>query len=71
MTTITDKRACENDSGLLTRDCDCFDCTQLREDFIQLHIRKAEAYLSNRSEEEREGLVQSIEASIRRYKGWL
>ena len=71
MTTLTDKRACENDSGLLARDCDCDGCDSLREDFIKLHIDMAKAWLANRGDNEREEHVKSILGHIERYRTWL
>jgi hypothetical protein len=71
MTTLTDKRACPKDTGLLIRDCDCHDCEAAREEFIELHDAMARAWLSNRPLEEREERVFSIQQSIKRYKVWL
>lgn len=71
MTTFTDRRACEKDSGLLIRDCHCPDCENFREEFIELHVDLAKTYLSNRSEEEKADRRYAIERHIKRYKQWL
>ena len=71
MTTITEKKVCERGSGLFTRDCECWACEEIRDEFRELHTMKAGVYLSNRPEDEKERRMLAIEGQIERYKEWL
>jgi len=71
VTTFTDRRACEHDTGLLARHCWCSACSDLREEFYELHRAKAEAYLSDRPDDEKEARMAAIEEHIQRYGEWL
>ena len=72
MTTITGgQKVCERDTGLLIRHCECSVCTEIRDEFRELHMAKANVYLSNRDEREKEMRMEAIERAIERYEQWL
>lgn len=71
MTTLTEKKVCERGSGLLAKHCECSCCEELVAEFRELHLAKANAYLSDRPEDEKERRMLAIEGQIERYREWL
>jgi uncharacterized C2H2 Zn-finger protein len=71
VTTITEHKVCERDSGLFVRDCECPTCEEIRDEFRELHAAKANVYLSNRPEDEKDRRMLAIEGQIERHKEWL
>lgn len=71
MTTLTDcARTCDR-SGLYRRHCDCGECEETREEYRELHLAKANVFLSERGEREKEIALAGIVAQIRRYEAVL
>lgn len=55
-------------SGLQRRDCYCEECEEIREEYRELHLAKANVLLANRDEREKESALVGIEQQIRRYE---
>ena len=68
MTTFTDRWTCQRDSGLYIKDCYCSDCENVKEEYRELHLAKASAFLSNRPDSERDAWMAGIQAQIKRYE---